>query len=320
MQDYIACHWRGELSLPQSYWVNGVLIGLPISLYFQILGATFEGKPLQSPTTYVLFFLLPYLAVQPMFVWQGVGVWRRAGRRIVEGRKGWAWVARIIVLFNAFFFFAWFIATAKLNYSMFMASSEERSAHYQVTDKGIFVMFGGEITDASADNLALLLQRKQTRILVINGSVGGFVQPALRLARIIHDRGIWVVALGECDSSCTGLLAAGAIRSIEPDTITGFHYGTKVGLNEPAEGWSDVETYYLSAGMSQELLAKTRQHRGPYDFYRPTLRELIETGFITSISDHSGKHYVPARDWCAAHVKQCDKTGQQNADAEKSGR
>jgi hypothetical protein len=319
MIDYIKRHWRGELSLPRSYWVNGVLIGLPFNLYFRAIGAMFEANPPQSPSVYLSWFLLPLMATFPLLIWQGVGVWRSAGKRIEAGNGGWAWAARIVVLLNALIIGLWFAGSAKMNYSMIVASSEERAAHYTVEDHGDFVMFGGDITDASANELAPLLQKPKMEILIVNGSVGGFIQPALRLAKIIHERNIWVVALGECDSSCTGLLAAGKPRSIEPDTITGFHYGTKVGLNEAAEGWSDVETYYLSAGMSQELLAKTRQHRGPYDFYQPPLRELIETGFITSVYDAAGKRYVPAREWCAANTKQCDNTGRQNADAEKSG-
>ena len=92
-----------------------------------------------------------------------------------------------------------------------------------------------------------------------------------------------------------------------------------MGLNEDAKGWRDVETYYLAAGMTPQLLAKTRQHRGSRDLYQPTLRELIAGGFITSIYDHPRKRYIAAQDWCAVHTKQCDNTGQQNADAEKSG-
>ncbi len=205
MQSYIGRHWRGELSLPQSYWVNGILIGLPFNLYFRAIDAMFEANPPQSPSTYISWFLLPLIATFPVLIWQGVGIWRSAGKRIEAGQSGWAWVARIVILLNALFIVVSLVASAKTNYSLILASSEERAAHYEVEDHGDYVTFSGDITDASANELAPLLQKKKMEILIINGSVGGFVQPALRLAAIIHLRNIWVVAMGECDSSCTGL-------------------------------------------------------------------------------------------------------------------
>jgi hypothetical protein len=315
---YIGRHWRGELSLPQSYWVNGVLIGLPFNVYFRVLSAVFAATPPESPSTYVYYFMLPFLAYQPIAVWQGVGIWRSAGRRIAEGKRGWSWVARIVVLGNVAVLLAAFYNYGRLNYALLNLSLEERAARYEVLSHGNYVVFHGEITVAAADKLAPLLEASKTRRLVINGSNGGFIRPTLRLAKIIHDRKLMVVAIGECDSACTALLAAAPDRAISSITIIGLHRGSIAGVSDPGEamsGWSKIEAYYKAAGMTPQLIARMRAHSGERDFYEPTMREMIAGGFLTEIFDVEDNRYVAASAWCIQRKAECDRTGRQNREA-----
>jgi hypothetical protein len=299
MFGYIARHWRGEFSLPQSYWVNGALVLLPFNLYLRFVGDAFEAQPPQSPAIYIFSYLLPYLAFLPVVTWSGVGIWRSAGHRIEEGRPGWAWVARGIVILNVLTVGGSILVTARDDYAILTAFFDERAAKFSVADKGAYVMFHGEITDASANQLAPLLTNPRIKRLVINGSNGGFVMPTLRLAKAIHDHDLFVVAIAECVSSCTVLLAAGATRAVDPRTELGFHLGTIAGLDDPAQGWDEADRYYAAAGMSAELIAKIHTHRGPHDVYRPPLRELIDDGFITHVYVDKDTGYEPARTWCA---------------------
>jgi hypothetical protein len=318
MFGYIARHWRGELSLPQSYWVNGVLVGLPFNLYAKIVAASFREDPPHSPSTYVYALLLPTLAMLPVAVWQGVGVWRSAGLRIDDGQYGWAWVARLVVLGNLALLIYAAIAYGALNYSLVRATIDESTARFTVKDHGSYVVFHGEITEAAAEQLEPLLSAPQTRRLVINASNGGFIQPTLRLAKIIADRKLMVMALSQCASSCTGLLAAGRVRAIALTTSVDFHRGTLPGIDREATQWGRVEDYYRSAGMTKALFDKMRAHAGSYDVYRATLREMIEGGFINQVYDLDAKKYYLAPQWCAAKPAQCDRTGLQNQ-AERHG-
>lgn len=309
MFGYIGRHWRGELSLPQSYWVNGILLSLPLNVYFRVVGAAFAAAPPRSPSTYVVAVLLPFLAALPLAVWQGVGVWRSAGRRIAEGEFGWAWVARIVILGNIAIVIYMFVAYGAISYSLVRAAMEERSARFEIEDQGSYVTFTGEITDAAADRLESLLSKGKARRLIVDGSNGGFLQPTLRVAKIISERKLMVVVLGSCASACTALLAAGEVRAISPFTLIQLHRGTFVGLDKTAEGWDEVEALYRRAGMAPRLMAETRAHAGPYDLYEPTLRETIDGGFVTDILD---RKYVAAAEWCATNREKCDRTGRQN--------
>jgi hypothetical protein len=92
--NYFARHWRGELSLPRSYWLNGALIfGLGCNLLF--IAAFAATVALVRSSTGLAIFLL--LCVQALdiagYVWALVGTWRAAGH--YQGPRFWAILARI---------------------------------------------------------------------------------------------------------------------------------------------------------------------------------------------------------------------------------
>src|SRR5581483_9167462 len=279
---------------------------------FQIVGTEFERDVVQSPTTFIEAVLLPFLAFAVLFVWQAVGIWRSAGRRIAQGKSGWSWVARIIVLINGLLMASNLAVFLSLSGVLVRAAREERTAVFTVAPHGGYVVFHGEITDKSARELEAALGSPQVNRLLLNGSNGGFVQPSLRLAKLIRDRNLMVVALGDCNSMCTMLLAAGGERAIAPDTVMGFHRATVIGSDETADGWEQAEAYYRGAGLSEDFMARMNRHGGAADVWEPTLREMIDAGLVTRIFDSSRDLYIPAREWCAGSPAACGRTGRQN--------
>jgi hypothetical protein len=94
-----ATHWRGEYSLPRSYWVNGVVIfhiGINMALLI-VLGialAAFKGK-----TALVLIVGLGEVALLcAAYVWALVGIWRAA--RKYQGSRIWSILARLAIVFG----------------------------------------------------------------------------------------------------------------------------------------------------------------------------------------------------------------------------
>ena len=314
---YIGRHWRGELSLPRSYWVNGFLVNVPLNIYFRVIDSWLGARALESPTVYLFYILVPYLLWLPVLVWQGVGIWRSAGRRLEEDGSGWAWVARAIVLLNAAVIAFSVAGSAQNYYSVVRAYMDERASTFSVESRGSYVIFRGTITTEAAEKLAPLLEARTTQRLVIDGSNGGFIEPALRLAAIIDRRKLWVVAIRSCYSSCTGLLAAGHIRAIAPDTVMGFHIGTIIGTDTTAQEWDGIESYYRTDGMTQTMFDNVHAHRGPTDFYYPTISDLIDNGLVNQLYDPEVKHYVPAAYWCSHRAALCARSTLENAKAEK---
>jgi uncharacterized membrane protein YhhN len=97
---YFARHWRGDLSLPKSYWINGVVIGVVCRIVFTaLLTALVIGA--SSMPWLALVFVLVVLANVAVVVWQMVGIWRSAGN--YTGPKVWAILARIAVVVAALY-------------------------------------------------------------------------------------------------------------------------------------------------------------------------------------------------------------------------
>ncbi|HEV8608319.1 MAG TPA: hypothetical protein VGQ99_23495 [Tepidisphaeraceae bacterium] len=94
-----ATHWRGDYSLPRSYWMNGVVIyhiGINM-LLLMVLGvalAVFKGK-----AALVLIVGLGEVALLcAAYVWALVGIWRAA--RKYQGWLIWSILARLAILFG----------------------------------------------------------------------------------------------------------------------------------------------------------------------------------------------------------------------------
>tara|TARA_B100000686_G_scaffold333954_1_gene400492 strand:+ start:148 stop:462 length:315 start_codon:yes stop_codon:yes gene_type:complete len=87
-KNYFHRFWDGELSLPQSYWVVGVLISIPVGallgVFIGIIGAPIN-------TMYAFFI--------PWYVYIIVGVWRSSDK--YKGPKVWAILAKILMILSA---------------------------------------------------------------------------------------------------------------------------------------------------------------------------------------------------------------------------
>jgi hypothetical protein len=85
--NYINRHWRGELPLWQSFWVNGVLVLSIPPIIAYALPQDLSGVP------FGLVGAIGGVIALPLWTWQAVGILRSARRR----RDGWALAAMIPV-------------------------------------------------------------------------------------------------------------------------------------------------------------------------------------------------------------------------------
>lgn len=76
--NYFSKHWRGELSLPVSYWINYAGLGAVIG----VLQAFQKFSPLEL------------LLLVGASVWSVVGTWRAASKR----QGGWGTVVHVVVV------------------------------------------------------------------------------------------------------------------------------------------------------------------------------------------------------------------------------
>jgi len=96
-KSYIVRHWRGELPLAVSYWVNTALVTVIfttlITALVKIMDFTF------LPTVYSLMVIAMWVIIYVVTPWQIVGCWLSAENHIREtNRYFWARIVQFLVL------------------------------------------------------------------------------------------------------------------------------------------------------------------------------------------------------------------------------
>jgi len=99
VRNYIVRHWRGDLPLPLSYFVNGCVSSLlAISA---VLAACLLIQPVNGSFIVALSISLVWLLFSALATWQLIGIWRSAGKHKRRGGSGfWALAARVMVAFG----------------------------------------------------------------------------------------------------------------------------------------------------------------------------------------------------------------------------
>lgn len=93
---YFARHWRGELSLAKSWWVNGFLLW-NLLVNGALFGVFTAIVTLSHPTAALAMLeaAIYYAIAIPVYIWAIVGIWRSASR--YTGLALWKWWARIAI-------------------------------------------------------------------------------------------------------------------------------------------------------------------------------------------------------------------------------
>lgn len=91
---FFAKHWRGDYSLPRSYWLHGGVffgIGVNMIIFSVLMGVMFAFREQRAIT--IIVGLGEVALLVAAYIWALVGTWRAAGK--YKGLKLWAILARI---------------------------------------------------------------------------------------------------------------------------------------------------------------------------------------------------------------------------------
>jgi hypothetical protein len=113
--NYIVRHWKGEMSLPISYWINGVVINGFLVLFVDTVGVTIVERASSSANprlAHAAILAVLWSVSIIFFVWSNVGIWRSATNYNTVRRNSpdaftlwgtlmWGSVAKIIVVLTA---------------------------------------------------------------------------------------------------------------------------------------------------------------------------------------------------------------------------
>ncbi len=295
---YIQRHWRGELSLARSFWVNCILFNLVFGIVKTVFLATYEEDGMAVYRIRATIFLGQLL----VYPWQVIGLWRACvahihkyhcffWARVAQGLVAISvlWTAIVLVLFAPVF-----------QHLLYIAYMMEPTEHYTFTvvNDGAVLQFDGEyVVGVSKAFKEMLNDHPQIRAVILK-TPGGLADEGFRMAEIINERQLDTYVTDYCFSAGTFSFVAGNNRNIVIDACLGFHqcefslakkirYGDKFSsflAREYANHEKNKEALFVNQGVTKDFIE--RINSVPHDdMWYPTVHELLEAGVIHGVVD-----------------------------------
>jgi hypothetical protein len=289
--NYLTRHWRGDLPLPISYWVNGVSANIVALVVATAIGAYLSAN--FSPLAATISLTTVWLMIFVLVTWQFVGIWRSAGKHKQRGGKGfWGATARVLIVFGLIKTVADFAAhgaPALVEYAKILAGDERVGAHaLHVLRNGTELEFAGGITFGTTDEIRQALDEgSQIKVLHLN-SIGGRIAEGRKLRELIRERGLITYTATECDSACTIAFMGGKARYVGPNAKLGFHQAAFPGAtaDQIAEEDGKDKAALIRAGVATDFA--DRAYTTAHDkIWYPTTAELLAAHIITGVAAYS---------------------------------
>jgi TPR repeat protein len=292
--NYFVRHWRGDLSLGLSYWVNGVLGTFLLALLIAMaVIATQDATPLTFTSALVLF---AYALTIVVYVWQFVGIWRSASNHVSRGGSGaWATVAKVMVVLGLLkcvvLVYRTYIPQSVEMVSILTGDARMPLYEIQILPGGTEIVFRGGLRAGCAKELKRVLSATtQAKVLHIE-SPGGRLNEARRMVQLVREHGLTTYTSGYCLSAATLVLMSGKERVAAPGAKIGFHAGTLPGATAFQRLIMDslVRATMRSEGVFDEFTERVLATPSNEMWY-PTFEEMREAGVLSSQSYiHNGK-------------------------------
>lgn len=263
--NYIARHWRGELSLARSYWLNNMLLATPLALLLTGLMSwiSVKGDSLQISA---IVTLLGVPLLMGLDVWCIVGAWRAAGNYLRdEGAALWGWLARVTLALGALQFGAsvlfGFMPNVGNYWQMARGIDPIGQATLSLSADGRSLRVAGTIGMGDGERVRKLLASAEASQLkrVELESPGGRVREAERMAEALQQHRHASRAVGTCASACTLVFMAGQPRQLTPGARLGFHRASTGTFNPVFEELANqnLAASYRKLGLPESLIDKT---------------------------------------------------------------
>lgn len=284
--NYLLAHWRGELSLAQSYWCNSVLVGLGMNLMQSALLAWLNQAHLSLTHLLIVVasFAVARLAVS---VWQVVGTLRAAA--MSDSR--WAIVVNILMVLGILAT----IGTVPTEWAALQkiaagASEQRRFSQYTIAPdaEGQAILAKGTIGVDYADAVADAFKSHPSIHRLVLDSVGGDVDNGMQLHDFLASRPDITVEVDHlCASACTLAFIGGSQRIASTHASLGFHQMRSMIDSRASQAYvgelqEKYKTLLTQRGASQDFIRLAFAKQGD-EVYSPHADELFANHIITGL-------------------------------------
>jgi hypothetical protein len=288
-RNYIARHWRGELSLPVSYWLNGILGGVAVGATVGALAYATSRQSDAQPLIWLLSLIATWILAALLTLWQAVGVWRSATRYRQSGKRFWGGAAKTLAL----------LGVAQLGANFAMVGSAQLAGIYEIVSgdalvgphefhilaKGQTLEFSGGITFGVAQELERFLNAMAGVRTVRLNSAGGRVLEAQKMSDLIRKRNLATFVAQDCLSACTIVFLGGKERFMLPTARLGFHQPAFRGMtaaDRRAAIATEEQRLQERFGLSREFAARANS-AAPSAMWYPDKDELVSERVVTRL-------------------------------------
>jgi GYF domain 2 len=286
---YCARHWRGELSLPVSFWINGNLTSLALATL--VIAVAFTDAANEAPRWFSAAGVAYWLLLTLMSFWQLVGIWRCAANHLNAGKSTlWARLAQGSVILGALgsIYTLGTVGVPQTIEFAQLAAGHDPIGTYQLRllrDATELEISGAITFGLTQDVAGALAANPKVKILHLN-SYGGRVGEARRLRNLIAARRLSTFTAAGCFSACTLAFVAGERRLIARSASLGFHQYAFPGVDQSAfrRQYEKDKSDWLARGIDGAFVERAfaTPHEG---LWRPEHNELFSAGFVTAYPD-----------------------------------
>jgi hypothetical protein len=287
-QNYLARHWRGELSLPVSYWLNGVLGGIVIGAAIAAFATVITLQNNAQPLLWLIAIGAIWLCVLLFTTWQAVGVWRSATRYKRGGRRFWGAAAKTMVVIGALQSAASFATVGAPQlagiFEIVTGDAEVGPHQFHILANGQMLEFSGGITFGVAKEMEGFLDAMGGVKTVRLDSIGGRILEAQKMSDLVKARGLSTFVVKDCVSACTIVFLGGRERYLASTARLGFHQPTFAGMTmSERRGTIAEEVQRLQRFGLSKAFAERANNATPSGMWYPDKDELLREHVVTRV-------------------------------------
>ena len=283
-RSYFSRHFRGELPLWVSFWINLVLLG---SVLKGCSTAIYEHSIATSSYRALWILGVTVFLLTAVNVWQVVGTWRSASR-VTSLWGGLAHISLVgHVLRSAG---ALFVGEVPVTLSYVWHATQEAADltwQIRVLRDGTAVELTGGIGPGFARDLErTLASQPRIELVHVNLERGGLISEAELAQRALQRRKLSTYVSNACVSACTLVFLGGSARLLKRGAKLGFHAVRMPGATHkaPESVLAEARAHMVGAGIAPEFAARAME-TPPDTLWFPDAAELEAAGVITAVTD-----------------------------------
>jgi ATP-dependent protease ClpP protease subunit/cupin superfamily acireductone dioxygenase involved in methionine salvage len=282
-------YWKGQVSLPMSYWGVGITINL---LFFVISKGVQIGIESSTHTWQLGAYILGlYTFLISAITWHSVGLYRTARKHPLRtGDSGWATIALIMLFIGLVGFFQQMhsagIPIIKSGFQLIAGADKLPNTEFRILNEGNDIELIGRIDLGSESLLEEQLRLNPNVNRIHLHSNGGRVLAAKRMMKIIRRYNLDTYVKTECASACTLLYLAGKNRLLAEEAKLKFHAPGIGGASSHniEELGQHMKEAYVGENLPHWFINKVMETPND-EFWEPTSEELLRANVIDKIVD-----------------------------------